>query len=302
MTIVSEAVPEARAVTPASPRATRPLFFSLRRELWENRSIYVAPAVVAGLVLLGFVIGLGHVPADVRLEGDKPIVLGLAPYGLAWAAITGAGLIVAAFYCLGALHNERRDRSILFWKSMPVSDLATVATKAAVPLAVMPAVVLVLVLVTQIVIWLIAAAVHASTGNVIAGLWVQWPLARMAVMMAWGLLTLSLWYAPLWGWLLMVSAWARRAPFLWAVLPPLGLCVVEAVAFGSGQFAHLLGRRLTGAVDVAFADMPHGQQLPDMALIDPVRFFGSLETWLGLAVAVLFLAAAVWLRRRRDPS
>ncbi|HXU99619.1 MAG TPA: hypothetical protein VG166_03890 [Caulobacteraceae bacterium] len=302
MTIASEFAPEVGVRAPAAPRATRPLWFSLRRELWENRSIYIAPAVVAGLVLLGFVIGLGHVPADVQVKTDNRVVFTIAPYGLAWVCITGAGLIVAAFYCLGALHNERRDRSILFWKSMPVSDLATVATKAAVPLAVMPAVVFVLVLAAQLVIWLIAIAIHAANGNAVAALWAQWPMGRMSLMMAWGLFTMSLWYAPVWGWLLMVSAWARRAPFLWAVLPPLGVCVVEGVAFSSGQFAHLLGRRLTGAVDVAFADMPRGEVMPDVSQIDPVRFFTSPETWLGLAFAAAFLAVAVWLRRRKDPT
>ena len=60
--------------------------------------------------------------------------------------------LVGVFYCLDALHGERRDRSILFWKSLPVSDLTTVLAKASVPCRVLPPRAFALALATQLML------------------------------------------------------------------------------------------------------------------------------------------------------
>src|SRR5206468_10746510 len=59
-------------------------------------------------------------------------------YELAGALIMGTALIVGIFYCLDALYGERRDRSILFWKSLPVSDVMAVLSKLAIPIVILP--------------------------------------------------------------------------------------------------------------------------------------------------------------------
>ena len=110
----------------------------------------------------------------------------------------------------------------------------------------------------------------------------------------------ALWYAPIYGWLLLVSAWARRAPFLWASLPLLAIGVVEKIAFNTSHFGALLGHRMIGG--------PGGDDfMTGILSMDPLMhftpgaFLSSPGLWIGLAVAAAFLAAAVRLRRYRDP-
>lgn len=285
----------------------RLLYWSVRRELWENRSIYIAPLAAAGVVLLGFAIGALHL-SDARravllLDPTRQHAVVSMPYQLAAAALILTGVIVAMFYCLGALHNERRDRSILFWKSLPVSDLTTVLSKAAIPLAVMPAVVFVVAVATQLVMLVLTTVVLLANGVSITTPATQAPLLEMTLTMLYGLVTLTLWYAPVWGWLLLVSGWAKRAPFLWAVLPPLAVCLVEKIAFDSTNFASMLANRLGGGFSAAFSEATpdaHRQGF-DLQDLDPIKFLSTPGLWVGLALAIAFLATAVWLRRRREP-
>ena len=121
---------------------TRPMYWSVQRELWENRSVYIAPLLVVAVFLFGFVISTIGMPqrrpATLKLSAEKQRAAIGQPYDVAAIALTITSFIVGLFYCLDALHGERRDRSILFWKSMPVSDLTTVLSKASIPLVVLP--------------------------------------------------------------------------------------------------------------------------------------------------------------------
>jgi len=288
--------------TPARLAPTRPLYWSMRREVWESRSLYIAPLVAGAVVLFGFLIGSHRM----HISGIPPAqrdIVAVIPFDIAAMAIMFTGFIVAVFYCLGALHNERRDRSILFWKSLPVSDLTTVLAKASIPLIIAPLVVFVVVIVTQLIMLLISTVVQAPHGADAMGMvWARWPLIRMSFVLLYGLATATLWYAPIYGWLLLVSVWARRAPFLWAVLPPLALCLIEAVAFGTSNVSSLLQDRLSGSFNLAFDTQGQHSPLIDLSQIDPARFFSSLGLWAGLAVAAALIAAAVWLRRSREPT
>src|ERR1700729_1911418 len=123
MNTQSNAVPdsplEAQGIAPAAMSATRPLYWSVRRELWENRSIYIAPMAVAALGLSGFVFTLIHPPKskDMGRAAINPSLdpTGLAmPYSHAAMLLILTAFIVVIFYCLDALYGERRDRSILF--------------------------------------------------------------------------------------------------------------------------------------------------------------------------------------------
>src|SRR6266481_5916308 len=121
---------------------TRPFYWSVLRELWENRSIYIVPLIVALVVLLGFLVSTIGLPerrrAVLLLDPAKARTGIEAPYDMAAIMLILTAFIVGLFYCLDALHGERRDRSILFWKSLPVSDLTTVLSKAIIPLALLP--------------------------------------------------------------------------------------------------------------------------------------------------------------------
>ena len=128
---------KSRTVAPVLGSFTQPLYWCVRRELWEYRSIYVAPLVVSAVYLLGFLIRTVTFPHRMRaiaaLDPEHQRQAILAPYHFSEAMLMATMMIVGIFYCLDALHGERRDRSILFWKSLPVSDLTTVLSKAVIP-------------------------------------------------------------------------------------------------------------------------------------------------------------------------
>jgi ABC-2 type transport system permease protein len=288
---------------PPPPRATRPLYWSVRRELWESRSIYAAPLAVAGLFLFGFLISLLRLPEQMRvamaLAPQKQHEMLVQPYDFAALAIMAASFIVALLYCVDALAGERRDRSLLFWKSLPVSDRTAVLAKAAIPLVVIQLLSFAVTVVTQGIMLLLSTAVVAGTGSSVATLWTQVPLLHMWFMLLYHYVTVhALWYAPIYAWLLLVSAWARRAPFLWATLPLLAICVVEKLAFNTTHVVSLLENRIAGAPE-AVMSTARGLPIDPMAHLTPGAFLSAPGLWLGLAVAAVFLAAAVRLRRDR---
>ena len=302
MTPTTDRAAEARA----NEAATRSLYWSVRRELWENRSIYVGPIVAAGVVLIGFLISVTHQMGTLRavaaLEPAKQAVALIQRLGFAGLPLLIVGFLVAVFYCLEALHGERRDRSILFWKSLPVSDLTTVLSKALVVLAVLPLVLFGVMVVLQLVMMLLSFAILMPRGLDVAALWDRLPLLRSVGLLLYLLVTATLWHAPLYAWLLLVSGWARRMTFLWAVLPPLALCVVERVAFGTTYLFRMFAGRVAGSFQHAFTvsgDMHDG--LLGMPHADPMKFLTTPAVWIGLAVTVAFIALAVRQRRYREP-
>jgi ABC-2 type transport system permease protein len=309
MSTQSNAMPESpvesQVIAPAVISATRRMYWSVRRELWENRSIYIAPLAVAAVILFGFLISTIHLPDKMRaalaLDPAKQHELIEQPYSFAALLIMGTTFIVAVFYCLDALHGERRDRSILFWKSLPVSDLTTVLSKASIPLVVLPLLTFAITVVTQWIMLLLSTAVLLGSGLSVATLWTHLPLFQMWLMLLYHLLAIhALWYAPIFGWLLLVSGWARRAAFLWAALPLLAIGVVEKIAFNTSHFAAMLGHRLSGGSEgVGFTAGSMSMDL--LTQLTPGQFLISPGLWVGLAVTAAFLAAAVRLRRYQGP-
>ena len=273
------------------PQRTRPLYWSLRRELWENPSIVVAPAVVALVALLAFFVGTLYLPGRLEALAAAPAdVLGES-FRFASRLIVATVFVVGFFYSLDALHGERRDRSILFWKSLPVSDRLTVLSKASVPLVVLPLIAFVAIHVVEGAMLALGLAALTVRGLEVEPGWSLVPAVFEPLSLLYELVVMALWHAPIYGWLLLVSGWARRSTLLWAVLPPIGLCIAERIAFGSSSLAPLLTGRFTGYLVRAYrADAP-----------DPVRFIASPGLWVGLAIAAGFLTAAVWLRRHREP-
>jgi ABC-2 type transport system permease protein len=309
MNTQSNAMPESpldpQVIAPAVIPAGRLMYWSVRRELWESRSIYIAPIAVAALILVGFLIGTIRLPekmrAAVTLSPMQQRELIEQPYDFAALVIMGTTFLVAVFYCLEALHGERRDRSILFWKSLPVSDLTTVLSKASIPLAVLPLLTFAITFVTQCIMLLLSSAVLLGSGLSVATLWAALPLFQMSLMLLYHLVAIhALWYAPIYCWLLLVSAWARRAAFLWAALPLLAIGVVEKIAFNTSHFAALLAYRMSGGPEGA-AYTASEMGMDPLTQLSPGQFLISPGLWIGLAVAAAFLAAAVRLRHYRGP-
>jgi ABC-2 type transport system permease protein len=290
---------------PATPSATRPLYWSVRRELWENRSVYVAPLIAAGVFLFGFWIKTFGLPHRMRtlsaLDPAQQHAVLVRPFSVAATLIILTAYIVGVFYSLDALHGERRDRSILFWKSLPVSDLTTLLSKAGIPLVVLPLIAFVFSLATQLVMLLWSTVVLLLTGEGVVTLWTRLPLFQMTIVMAYGLTVHALWHAPLYAWLLLVSGWARRATFLWAVLPLVAIGVFEKIAFQTSYFGALMKDRVIGAMNVAFALDAKDADVDRFTQLDPARFLSTPGLWLGLFAAAAVLAAAARLRRDREP-
>ena len=283
---------------PTVMSATRPMYWSVRRELWEHRSIYIAPLAVAAVTLFGFLIATIGRAVATHDPAQRAAVLA-EPTTFAALLIMGTAFVVGVFYCLEALHGERRDRSILFWKSLPVSDLTTVLAKASVPLVILPLLCFGLTIATQWIMLLLSTAVLLASGQSAAALWTHLPLFQMPLILLYHLLTShGLWYAPIYAWLLMVSGWARRAPFLWAALPLVMINVVEKIAFNTSYFGDMLKSRFMGGPDGAFTA---GSMAMDPAHLTPGLFLSSPGLWIGLAIAAAFLSAAVRLRRSQGP-
>jgi len=297
---------DSQTSTPAAMSATRPIYWSVRRELWEHRFIYIAPLVAAGVVVLGSLISLPlRLPGVVRglpmLSAAKQQAALQQHYDIAAGLLMVTQLLVGVFYSLDALHGERRDRSILFWKSLPVSDRATVLSKASIPIVVVPLLTWAITAVTMGIMWLLSAAVLLGSGLSVATLWTRLSLFQMALMLLYHLVTVhALWHAPVYGWLLLVSGWARRAVFLWATLPVLAILAVEKIVFNSSYFASLLVYRFAGGVEAMGSSMSGNFPNPGMQLTLG-RYLTSPGLWIGLIITAAFLAAAIRLRRYRGP-
>ena len=288
-----------------SRSSTQPLYWSVRRELWENRSIYIAPLIVAAVVLFGFLVSTVGMPhrrqAVLSLDpAHQRAMIGM-PYDVAAMMLIFTAFIVGVFYCLDALHSERRDRSILFWKSLPVSDFTTVLSKASIPFVVLPVIIFAVIVLVQFLMLLWSSAILLPSG-LAATTWTRFNLFQQSVILLYSLIVIALWHAPIYGWALLISGWARRATFLWAVLPLLAIGVLEKFAFDTSHFASMLKDRLFGAADTAFAFQPHrGVAIDSLIQLTPGRYLTTPGLWIGLAFAAAFVVIAVRQRRYQGP-
>jgi len=301
----SESTVAAQAAAPAVVSATRPWYWSVRRELWENRSIYVGPLAVAAVYLSGFLISLARLPHRVRalawLDQMHQRHAIEQPYHMAAGLLMFVWMAVGAFYSIDAFQGERRDRSILFWKSMPVSDLTAVLSKAAIPLVVLPLLSFAVTFFLQWTMFLLSAAALAGSGLSVTTYWMRLSLGPMSLLLLYHLVTVhTLLHAPFYAWLMLVSAWARRMAFLWAVLPVLALLALEKLLFNTSYFGSLLLHQLSGGGTEAMT-MPGSMPMDPMTQVTPGHFLVSPALWIGLMLTAAFLAAAVRLRRYRDP-
>ena len=273
-------------------------YWSVRRELWEHRSIFWVPLAVAAVALPAFLFHMAR-NADARalaaLAPAKRAVAIAMPYSMVASMILFASLIVGFFFALDALHAERRDRSVLFWKSMPVSDLVTVLAKAFVPFAVVPAVAFLIALAAQ-------SAMLAASLPMLPIQGEELHLGQMTIAMAYGVAIHALWFMPIYGYLLLVSAWAPRAPLLWAVVPIFALAAAEKLALGSAFVLAVVRYRFMGAMAEGFAPNAMNSPLTQLSQLEPARFFAGPNLWLGLAFAAACIYGAIRLRRHRDPS
>ena len=284
------------------------------REYWENRSFLIAPAIIAAVLVFSVMVLLItaqnldlNIFQDLHLEGDlsfsalngmeqlelerawRIVLLGLVMLPM----LTGV-FFVLFFYVLGSLYNDRRDRSILFWKSMPVSDLQTVLSKVFSAFIVIPMITWGIAVLTQFLIMcMITITVWINGGAAWELVWAPSAIFKVVLYDFAYLLLLALWMAPVAGWLWFVSAVVKKGPFLVAVFVPLGIMFIEALIFHSRHFASLIMERLIGFFHAVERSIESGS---------PFSFMQQDGFWSGLLVCAVFVAIAIYIRRYRDDS
>ena len=311
----------------------------MKREYWEHRGgFYKAPLWLSGIfLLLVLMAGITGKSAMFRFDGSEHMVEG----GLKFleneataeqlrmgtdVLLYGTGSIfcvvmffVLVFYCLGSLYDDRRDRSVLFWRSLPVSDLHTVLSKVATALVLGPLIYLAAIVAFQLVLLgLVGLLVLFQGGSPMNLVWIPAePLTYWGRLLV-AFLLQALWVLPLYGWLFLVSSWARSRPFLWALLVPAALSLIEVWfhATASLQIGHKLGDLLLSRLSTGFAPLSwkisDGDNSVQIGNTDEpglstewgviIERLWSGEMWIGVIVGILFIAGAIWIRRYRDDS
>jgi ABC-2 type transport system permease protein len=281
----------------------------IRREFWENRAIWMIPAVFGGLLLLAALFTQVTIPRLTSTKESEEAAAGFLV--LVGAMFYLVMALYSAWYLLDCLYTDRKDRSILFWKSLPISDATTVLCKLLIGMIIVPLVYFAAADATALIAaFILSIRARASIGSSLWNGEVWW---QIQVLWMYAIVTTAVWYLPVAGWLMLLSAWAKRAVILWAILPPLLLNIFERLFFGTHMVSQIIGRRLTGLPWVSFnlsknmwtpaagAVDNAGSAAPSVwHLINPSGFFGSAETWIGVAVGIALIVAAIQLRMRRS--
>ena len=201
--------------------------------------------------------------------------------------------LVAIFALLGSLHEDRRDRTVLFWKSMPVSDSETVLSKLVQIAWVAPVVTIAAILAAQFFFLSIVSIVGDG------GFWRLWSnsgLIMELLELIVGYLIQGLWALPIYGWLLFVSAVANRVPFIWAVLTPIVSSVLEPVLFSTANLSTGIYNHLRLA---ALYDGREGFET-SVHLGDQLGLLANSDLWIGVAIGACFIGATIFMRRRMN--
>jgi ABC-2 type transport system permease protein len=305
-----------RPRTDAASAAKRPggvLLTLVRREFWEHRALWLAPLMVAALLAVVTAIGRVHIDMDdapdLSNESQRVAIFSIIQWVLAMPLYI-VTIFVGGFYLLDCLYAERKDRSILFWKSLPVSDGLTVCSKLLVGLVVVPSGVFALALLSHLVFAAILGARVALGSLSPIFTWNSYEWLRTEAVMLLATLFVVLWWAPIAGYLLLVSAWARRAPILWATLPLVLGPVLEWVAFGTRYLLGFIDYRVNGIwgilgvghLNIISKHGPHHPVGTALEVLDLRGAVTAIDLWLGLAVTAALVYVAIRIRRYRDDT
>lgn len=309
----------------------------IKREYWENKGAFrTTPIVISGIIFAGmlmFLITFSHF--DNEFQSLKELLRFVAQQdaGLRARALYESTLVMSTlfsmvlafvvfFYLLGCLYDDRKDRSILFWKSLPASDTLTLLSKLLTAMIVAPVIFWIVYVLTHIVVTVLFAIAVMALGE---NPWTLF-LGLMNPFKAWSMvlasyMAQSIWALPLYGWLLLVSAFAPRIPLLFAILPPIILGILQlwidflkTFTLNDNLFG-LFGRWYANSPLIMSADAHHehnfgaalgvalssqyDHQVTIPNMLD--RIF-SIDMLIGFLVFAVFFAAALWLRRRATES
>jgi ABC-2 type transport system permease protein len=297
----------------------------VRRELWEHRSIYITPAVV-GLVMIltlltAFVFASGYQEiVDIGIVGAQNLAGDAERRAALLALLIGnsvpfifAGAVLTIFYSLDSLYAERKNKSILFWRSLPITDAETVISKLLTTVLAIPLIAFAIIVCAHLIILAITSIfVSIQGGSSVFLIWKSAPLFDVWAGMLIITILLPIWFSPFIGWFLFVSAWTKRSPLLMAFLP---LVLVPTL-----EYWVLRTHLIWDAIQTRFEQLPFFKGIdPEhffdderfiastdavslLAYIDIGHFLASPQMWAGAVVCGLFITAAIYVRRYRDES
>ncbi len=297
----------------------------VKRETWEHRSIYVTPAAITIIVTLGVLAMLMFASGfaaelDVvifgaqNLAGDperKAVLTGFF-LGTSWVFIIALA-ILTVFYCLDSLYAERKDKSILFWRSLPVTDAETVISKLITATIVIPVATVIGIIVTHL-INLIVVSLWVSMKGGDGGMLIWGSVALVDNWVAAFIVVIAsgIWMSPFIGWFLLVSAYTKRSPLLMAFMPLILIGLLEGIIFRTHVFAENVLARGDGLPLFRignierFFDEKHWRVAEDatslLVHLDVVQFLTSPAMWAGILVCAVLSTGAIYVRRFRDES
>jgi len=299
---------------------TSKILMPFKRELWEYKGSFIGlPLIISGLVVFFAVFGL------IQLSGSDEAIYALTNNGLnlvldetdnaqfPTAHFSDGKLapfvygflsffiwlstLVSIYYLLGSLYDDRKDRSILFWKSMPVSEFQNVLTKFVTALFIVPIIALIVAFLTGLVLALIGGVWLSSLGvDSFSAIWSELGIfSAFFYTFVFSIVT-SVWVAPFFGWILFVSSISTKPPILLAVVPPLVLIILERMFLGSSYFLAIIGN-----------------YIPDFSHVESIAIFGfdtlflamtksfltDISFWFGMVLTVGFVAGSIWFRNNR---
>ncbi|MGH8371964.1 MAG: hypothetical protein ACRETO_04445 [Gammaproteobacteria bacterium] len=292
-----------------------------KRELWEHRSFWIVQLVVVGISILLTLFAAGALIYG-HYNGYLDTIEYTSRLGEHGAEVFRAFIIASAtpfnialvalvcFYLIDTLNADRRDRSVLFWRSLPVSDSATVLSKLFTAMVSAPAIMLALFIGFQLINGLIMGIANLAIG--VNPFVMFHPLAALLAFLtlAWALIAQSLWLLPFYGWFMLCSAWAKRNVWGWVILIPLGIIILEGIVLRTSRFAGLIGHHIIGLVGVMVGKQGFAvHDVPDSTMPSHVGHLMTLESvswfmlqpemWIGVIIGAIFVAGAIWLRRHR---
>jgi ABC-2 type transport system permease protein len=280
----------------------------VKREFWENRAIWIIPASIAVLLTLASL--FGTIEATFFDSADRTRSMAGMMF-LAFGALFFAAMSLYSYwYLLDCLYTDRKDRSVLFWKSLPISDTAVVLSKLFLAVIAIPIVYFAAAdAASLLAAFVLSVRAHALLGN---ALWKPEVWLQLQAVWLYVIVTTAIWYLPVTGWLLLISAWARRAVMLWSVLPPLAIVLAERLFFGTHVILRAIGARLIGYPHIAFDGAAYDANWADgfsagqtvvppsaWRILDPWHFLMSPSTWVGALIGAALIVAAIQLRARR---
>ncbi|MEA1890427.1 MAG: hypothetical protein U9N50_11680 [Pseudomonadota bacterium] len=315
----------------------------LRRELWEHTSLKGIPLTLIGFVLLAnfafifllnssvgsFNVSNGeevrslgsYINFFTQLEPGQQTAIINSTMITTGMIINSVLLIVMFFYLLDSLYGERKDRTILFWKSLPVSNKQTVLSKLTVAVIIIPVIIFFTTSLANLLTLGLQSLVFYKNQYAADLLWQQTDVSGLSLFSIFLLIQQTIWYFPVMGWLLFCSVWCRKPPIIVAVLIPVILVFIDtSFMLGTGISEILLERLPLGIMSMqlgnesslmAYNYSLNEQQLPGFnmsagisvpSIDDILSFFMNIKVWVGLIIGFFFTGMAISLRRWRDDS